>query len=529
MKRAAVYVRVSTARQEEEQTVENQLMELRQRIKDDGNLLLPECIYKDEGWTGSILDRPDLDRMRSDAREAKFEILYFYDRGRVSRRFVHQEIVLDELRECGIEFISLHDINGTSPEESLMGNVMGVFHEYEKLKITERMRLGKIRKVKESKKLLGYNPKYGYDYHHKIKTATKPQDAYFSVNKKQAVVVAQIFNWIDDNMSKHEVRRKLFEMGVPPPKGKRDQWSGSTIDRLLRDSTYCGDHYYNKSESVATKNPQNPDLKYRKIQKGSRKRRPKEEWLLIKVPPIISKELFDRVQTKLILHRKINTRNNKKNDYLLNGLTECTCGCARTGDPASRGHLYYRCTDRLNKFPKPRECYEHGVNATVLDALVWETIKNMLTNPDAIRQQAENWQTKASPLVAQSETLKERLKALEGEERRYTKAYGLGVLSERLYKENMRDIATKRELLTTELTTIEVDLSSKPKLSVEQLVDEALNMLRNFDLTDKRSAIRRFVNKVVATQKEAVIWGQIPILATEQVGLYAYNRHCRTT
>jgi len=87
-------------------------MELLVRIKEDGNLLLPECIYQDDGWSGAIIERPDLDRMRSDARDKKFEVLYSYDRGRVSRKFLHQEIILEELRECGNEYISLHDING---------------------------------------------------------------------------------------------------------------------------------------------------------------------------------------------------------------------------------------------------------------------------------------------------------------------------------------------------------------------------------------------------------------------------------
>src|SRR6185437_10321925 len=238
MMRAALYARVSTANQEEEQNIQAQLSEIKKRIKEDGNLLLPECIYQDDGWTGTILERPDLDKMRSDAREHKFEVLYSYDRGRVSRKFVHQEIILEELRECGVEFISLHDINGESKEEILMGSVMGVFHEYERLKITERMRLGKIRKVKENKKLLGYNPKYGYDYHHRIKTGANARDGHFTVNAMQAAAVKQMFIWIDEGYSKHEVRRMLFETGVTPPKGKRDMWSGGTLDRLLHDTTY---------------------------------------------------------------------------------------------------------------------------------------------------------------------------------------------------------------------------------------------------------------------------------------------------
>lgn len=298
---------------------------------------------------------------------------------------------------------------------------------------------------------------------------------------------------------------------------------------MLHDTTYYGDHYYNKSESVVTKNPQNPELKYRKVQKGSRKRRPKEEWLLIKVPKIIEKELFDRVQAKLALHARINPRNNKTNTYLVGGLIECVCGKARTGDPANQGHLYYRCTDRLSKFPAPRECFERGINAPVFDTLVWGKLETLLLDPKLVQQQAERWHIKASPLVTQADTLKERLSSLEAEERRYTKAYGLGVMSERLYKDSMKELSEKRSHINTELTTIEAQLADKPRLSVEQLVDGVKETLQNLDLTDKKAIIKKTVTKIIATQKEATIWGHIPILATEQVGLHAINRHSRET
>jgi site-specific DNA recombinase len=99
---------------------------------------------------------------------------------------------------------------------------------------------------------------------------------------------------------------------------------------------------YNKSESVPTTTPQNPNIKYRKIVKGSRKKKPKEEWLPIKVPAIISKDLYDRVQEKMARHVRINSRNNKKNEYLIIGIVECACGYARSGDPGGRGHTYYQ-------------------------------------------------------------------------------------------------------------------------------------------------------------------------------------------
>jgi site-specific DNA recombinase len=518
MKRAAIYMRVSTAHQEEEQTIENQKMEILERVQKDADVtLITDYEYKDDGWSGAIIERPDLDRMRSDAREGKFDVLYVYDRGRLSRKFVHQEIILEELRECGIECISLHDINGQTTEEVLMGSVMGIFHEYERVKITERMRIGKVRKVRENKKLLGYQPKYGYDYFPRIKTGPDARDGYFEINKQQASVVKQIFEWIAGGVSKHEVKRKLFKMGIPPPKGKRDQWSGGTLDRLVRDSTYMGDHYYNKSESVPTKNPRNPEQKYRKITKGSRKRRPKEEWFHVRVPAIVSPDLFHKVQVQLEKNKRINTRNNSVNKYLVAGLVECVCGKARTGDPVSSGNLYYRCTDRLSKYPMPRECYEHGINAPVFDALVWRNIKELLLNPHLVAEQAKRRQN-ASPLKNQLETLRNTLSKLDDEQHRYDKAYGQGVMSERRYKDVMYELNEKREALISGISAVEDEMTNQKPITVQEYFDGTIKRVENLSFTEKKDIIRKVITKIVATKQEVSIWGRIPLLATPAGG-----------
>ncbi len=549
MKKAAIYMRVSTAHQEEEQTIGNQKMEILERVSKDTDVtLITDYEYKDEGWSGAIIERPDLDRMRSDAREGKFEALYVYDRGRLSRKFVHQEIILEELRECGIEVISLHDINGKTTEEVLMGSVMGIFHEYERVKITERMRIGKVRKVRENKKLLGYNPKYGYDYYRRIKAGPDARDGYFEINKQQAKVVKQIFEWIAAGVSKHEVKRKLFQMGIAPPKGKRDQWSGGTLDRMVRDSTYMGDHYYNKSESVPTKNPRNPEQKYRKVTKGSRKHRPKEEWFHITVPSIVSSDLFYKVQVQLEKNKRTNTRNNSVNSYLVGGLIECVCGKARTGDPVSNGSSYYRCTDRLSKFPLERECHEHGINVPVFDALIWRNIKELLLNPQLVAAQAKRRQN-ASPLQSQLDMLHNTLKKQDDEQRRYDKAYGQGVMSERRYKDVMYELNEKRETLVAEITALEDEMANQKPITVEQYFDGTIKRVENLSFTEKKAIIKKVITKIVATKQEISIWGRIPLLATpdgetinnngngiyanhleneSKVGLNVSNRHSRT-
>jgi site-specific DNA recombinase len=527
MKRAAYYVRVSTAGQEDEETIEGQEIELKKRIKEDGHLLLPECMYKDDGWTGTLLERPDLDRLRSDAKDKKFDILYFYDRGRIARKFVYQEVVLDELQEGEIECISLHDINGSTPEEQLMGSVMGIFHEYERIKITERMRLGKMRKVRENKKLLGYNPSYGYDYHHRIKGGPDERDGYFSINKKEAEVVQQVFQWVANGVSLRDVIRRLHELGVPPKKQKRMTWTKGPISRMLQNTTYIGEHYYNKTEATITKNPKNPEQRYRRIKKNSRKARPKEEWLLVKVPRIIDDDLFEKVQQQLTLNLKFSRRNNKKNEYLLTGLIDCECDKPRTGDPANNGHTYYRCTDRLSRFPMPRECFAGGVNAGVLDAVVWNKVEELVNEPKVVKEQAKRLlnSKNTSPAKLKIDEAKIQLNKLDAEEKRYAKAYGLGYMSERLYKEQMQELLQQRTNLHDNISKAESELGQQPKLSLAQLIEGAQEMLGNLDFTDKKAIIRRLITKVKATQEEAVIWGQIPILATEQVGLYAEHRY----
>jgi site-specific DNA recombinase len=460
--------------------------------------------------------------MRTDAANDRYDVLYFYDRGRIARRFIYQEIVLDELRASKIEVVSLHDILGENDEERVIGGVIGIFHEYERLKIMERMRIGKLRKVRENKKLLGYNPKYGYDYLPRIKGT---RDGQFVINKKQAEVVVMIFEWAADGMSRYAIREELFNRGILPAKAKRNMWSTSVIDRLLRDTTYTGAHYYNKSESVPTKNHRTEE-KYRKVVKGSRVQRPKSEWLKVDVPVIVEPELFERVKKQLAKNKRARS-NNKKNNYLVGGVVECPCGFARTGDPAN-GCLYYRCTDRLNNALGTRKCHLPGVNATVLDKLVWSNVQELLTQPELLFAQAKRWQEGSSPLKKQIELLTKNLKELDVQEKRFAKMYGEGIMQEHIYKDNVATLNENRTKIVYQINALQAELVNKPTLPLEELVDGVVKLVEDLDFQNKRQIIQKVVTKVVATKKEVTVWGYVPILATEKVGLNVKYRHSRT-
>jgi len=538
MLRAALYARVSTELQKDEETVQNQLSEIRKTIADDGNSLLESCEYIDEGWSGAILERPQLDVMRQDAREKKFDILYVYDRGRLARKFVYQEIVIEELTNLEIKFKSLHDINGESAEEQLLGGVMGIFHEYERLKITERFRIGKLNKVRGGK-LLGYQAPYGYDYVPIKGKGLDKINGYFVINKEEARVVRLIFEWIGiECVSIKEVIRRLYDQGILPKKQKRDTWSNGPIHRLLKNETYIGKHFYYKSESCITRNPMAKTQKkyqHRHSMKGSRKTRPRDEWLEVEAPRIISDELFEKAKGQIKSNGKHSQRC-KKNPYLFGGLIYCSCGTTRTGE-GQGGHFYYRCIDRLLKFPKPRTCFEAGVNVQVLDTVGWAKLCELMTDPKLLQEQLDDYAEEKKLLMGQNpkkDELRIGLRAIEQEERRYVKAWGQGTMSEVVYTDQMNSVARRRKELQDMLNKPEEDkLAQLRDIDLESSVEPFKQYLANLSYEKKLFTVRKIVDKVIATKEKATICGKIPAyassLSVNKVGLNAEHSEIQDT
>jgi len=537
MLRAALYARVSTDRQKDEETVQNQLGEIRKAIEEDGNSLTEECEYIDEGWSGAILERPNLDIMRQDAGDEKFDILYVYDRGRLARKFVYQEIAIEELQGYGIAFKSLHDINGDSTEEKLMGGVMGLFHEYERAKITERFRIGKLNKVRRGF-VVGTVAPFGYDYIPVKGKGANRVEGRIVINKQEAEVVRMVLGWIgDEGISLKEVIRRLYDKGIPPRKQKRPNWTSGPITRLARNEAYTGRYFWFKSESVVPKNPSAKTVKYqyRHTTKTSKKRKPKEEWFKLKIPRIVNDELYEKVQAQLDKNATFDQRC-KKNPYLFGGLIYCPCGNKRTGEGHDK-HFYYRCTSRILEFPLPRSCFEPGINVQVIDAIGWQKLTELLTQPQLLEEQIENYkeQQKArSTQAPTNEDINHRIKALEDEERRYVQAWGVGNMSESVYLERMNSITNRRKVLKKELA------KSKELGNLDHLKDIDLNavaepfkeFLGKLPYENKLFTVRKIVDKVIATKEKVQICGTIPVfepIMESHVGLHANDRHSRIT
>ena len=104
----ALYTRVSTPRQQQQQTIEHQLRRLRDSVATHPDWhVADEHIYRDDGYSGAKLNRPGLDRLRDRAAMAAFECVLITAPDRLARNYVHQMLLVDELtqRGCRVEFV----------------------------------------------------------------------------------------------------------------------------------------------------------------------------------------------------------------------------------------------------------------------------------------------------------------------------------------------------------------------------------------------------------------------------------------
>lgn len=162
--RVAVYARVSSDQQAEAGTIASQLEELKDRMAKETLKLEKELTFVDDGYSGATLVRPALERLRDVAAAGAIDRVYIHSPDRLARKYAYQALLIDELRRCGIEVVFLNHQLGQTPEDELLLQVQGMVAEYERAKILERSRRGKLHAARRgSVNVLGGAP-YGYRY-----------------------------------------------------------------------------------------------------------------------------------------------------------------------------------------------------------------------------------------------------------------------------------------------------------------------------------------------------------------------------
>ncbi len=160
--RIAIYVRVSTTRQAQQQTIEQQRERLVAHVEAQGWTLREEHIFRDEGYSGSVLARPGLDRLRDAARNRELDRVLVTAPDRLARNDVQQMVLLEEFARAGCPVDFLDRPLGDDPHDQLLLQIRGAVAEYERTLIAERMRRGRLSKLRAGLLLPWTRPPYGY-------------------------------------------------------------------------------------------------------------------------------------------------------------------------------------------------------------------------------------------------------------------------------------------------------------------------------------------------------------------------------
>jgi len=456
VKTAAIYARVSSERQKEEQTIQSQTAALLDYAQCEGYIVPQEWIYEDEGYSGSNLVRPGLERIRDLAAEGQLETILVHSPDRLSRKYAYQVFLLEEFSRHGAEVIFLKSVRGNTPEEQLLLQFQGMIAEYEKAQIIERSRRGKRHKAQcGSVNVLSGAP-YGYRYVKK----TDSSCAYYEVIDQESEVVREIFRYYtQEGLSINAIARRLNNLDIPTRSGKC-LWERSTVWGMLRNPAYKGLASFGKTEQC-----ERQKVTRQLRQKGgysprcsSSRQRPKEEWIQIPVPAVVSEETFVMAEELLERNKRLSKRRTKE-PTLLQGLLVCKeCGYAlyRTSTRTSKHNIYYyRCIGSDNyRHAGGRVCSCPPIRQDYLDEVVWKQVVRLLENPDLIEKEINRRieeSTYSNVTERRKEALMKELTRVQKGIDKLLDAYQEGIiplaeLRKRIPALRKREIAIKKEL-----------------------------------------------------------------------------------
>ena len=132
MTSAAIYARVSSARQKKDQTIGSQTAALRAHAAQNQLEVPAEWVFEDEGHSGATLVRPGLEALRDLAAQGYLDVVLCYSPDRLARKFACQALLIEELARAGVRVEFASGPRGDSPEDQLLVQFQGMFAEYEK-------------------------------------------------------------------------------------------------------------------------------------------------------------------------------------------------------------------------------------------------------------------------------------------------------------------------------------------------------------------------------------------------------------
>jgi site-specific DNA recombinase len=500
--RTALYARVSTERQERQQTIESQLAALRAWAVAGGHALAEEHVFRDEGYSGGRLDRPGLDALRDAVRDGAVECVAVLSPDRLARRYAYQVILLEEFRRVSCQVTFLHHPISDDPNDQLLLQIQGAIAEYERAVLGERFRRGKLQRARDGHYLGGRSP-YGYRYVPRHNATP----GYLAVDDNEAELVRTLYGWLtDERMTIRQILKRL-NTGPYLPRSGRHAWSPSTVHHILADPIYTGTAYANRYSYVPAAKPRCTGA-HRSPRTGAatcRRLRPREQWIAIPVPALIDTDTWDRAQAQLARNAELSFRNNSRHNYLLRCLLTCeVCGLAMYGitRPATAHQpqrQYYECRGKdCILSARTAVCPSRSVRATDIEATLWEHVAVLLADPEQLLAQFGQFAAAAEAGTAQDraaeQLLHTRLDRVARADKRLLDAYQIGAVS-------LPELTERRQHLAEERRGLERQREERLRLRQQRTQAEVVRT----DVAAFCARIRTRLDRATAAEKQAIL------------------------
>jgi site-specific DNA recombinase len=512
--KAAIYARVSTERQAERGTIGSQVEALRADVTAAGDELAGE--YCDDGCSGARLDRPGLDALRDAAEAGLFEVVYCLSADRLARAYAYQVLILDELARFGVSvrFTDAPGLDKHDPQARLLTQVQGVIAEYERAKIGERYRRGKLFRSRAGE-VISWKAPYGY--HRVARGPDRP--AHLEIFEPEAAIVRRIFAERAAGTTIRQICRQLNADAVPTPTGSRSVWGTSTLGRILGNEAYIGRTYFNRTEAVPDRRPGHHSRQVA---------RPRSEWIAIGCPAIVADQTFQAAAKASADNSKWSPRRAEPGAWLLRGLVKCgPCGvganCHKMRGRNGTWHRYYYCRnhDPLRAGGQDRRCPERNIRADALDEFVFGQIRAALLTPGLLLagEQAIAVHAPAPDdqlLAAELARLDRKLDAARSEHNRLIDLYQAGLIDMPELQRRATAIAARQRELEQKRASLaaeRADLARGNRLrhGVEHFAARVRAVIDQLDPAQQQKLLRLLIEEVQVTGWHVQIQLRIPL------------------
>ncbi len=470
--RIAIYARVSSQKQADERTIQSQRQEIIDRIVRDGLEVEQGFEFCDDGYSGSELLRPALEKLRDRIAGSLVDRLYVHSPDRLARKFAHEALLLEEFRkhDCEACFLDHQDLP-ESAETNLLLQMQGIIAEYEREKILERTRRGRRYAANSGSVSVFSGAPYGYRY---VSKSRGGGSAQWELDPVKSNHIRLMFELVGERgFSLRQVCHELHARGIETSTG-REYWDRATVRDILKRHAYYGEARYGKERLTPRKPGRRPRRGDPEIPRRAKvgKPTPLDEQIVISVPAIVSRELFELAGRKMEENRKRKRERDRGPRYLLSGLLVCgKCGSAYCGQRLHGKPAYYRCVGATRRrIGEKPICDNHSVKAPQLETCVWQELCNLLQDPSRLEAELERRRSESPPSPSQLANLERVVHQLRGRLDRLIDAFESGLIEKNEFEKRITPLRDKHDRELSALNSLRGELATDddPSLAMRQ-------------------------------------------------------------